>query len=120
MDTENLLRRIEKRSVIILFPVMVITYIIAGGNVIFPLSIMIGGLIGLGNLRLISITVSGVIGHQKAKKVVVFLSIIKLSFLILILYAILKMQLLNILAFLFGFMVVTVIMIIEGIIYSRS
>ena len=86
----------------------------------WPVSIVIGGLLGLANFKAMAWGVEGLIGTYKASGKLLFFSIFRLLLLIGILAALLSLKLVNILGVLVGFTVVFVVIVKEGLLQARQ
>ncbi len=88
-----------------------------------PLNLILGGVLGMINLRLISKTVKGIVESDnpaKAKRALFVSHITKLGILGLLLVVVIKTRTFNPLTFLAGFAIVIVIILIEGVISAKK
>lgn len=85
-----------------------------------PLSILLGGVLGLANLKALSWGVEGMIGTYKASGKLIFFSMLRLFLIFALLGVLLALHLINILGVLVGFTVVFIILMKEGFLYSRD
>ncbi|MBI4838212.1 MAG: hypothetical protein HY806_03550 [Nitrospirae bacterium] len=79
------------------------------------LGILIGGLFGLLNLRGLARSVSGLIGTEKAAAKIVFLNMLRLSLLFSAIFILVYFKIVNVFGLLFGFTVVFVLILVEGL-----
>jgi len=107
-----LIKRTYKQSIIILLPVSILSAFIEWKKL--PLSILVGGILGLVNLRGIVRGVQGLIGHGSPGKLI-FLSIFRLGILASILTILVIYKLVNIFGILIGFTIVVIAIIKEGL-----
>jgi len=114
----DLIRRIQKSSLIVLFPLAALSAFLEWKKL--PLSILIGGALGLVNLRGLAWGVQGLLGAEKATGRMLFFSQFRILMLFLILAALLYLRLVNILGILAGFTVVFIMVLIEGMKNARE
>lgn len=114
----NLIKRTYKLSVIILLLLSILSFFIWG--IKFSLSILIGGILGLVNLRGLARGVEGLVGTRRPTGKLLFLSLLRLSMLALILTILVIYKLVNIIGILIGFTVVFISVLIEGLRYVKE
>ena len=85
-----------------------------------PLSVLVGGALGLVNLRGLAWGVQGLLGTEKATARMLFFSQFRIIMLFFVLAAIVYLRLVNIFGILAGFTVVFIMVIIEGLKYARE
>lgn len=114
----EILKGVVKKSIFVILP------LIAGSAFIewkrLPLSIIIGWLLGIINLRALSRNVKGIIGSEKAGAKMAFLSITRLVGLLSIIAILVYLKVVNIIGLLIGFTVVFLFILIEGLKVGRS
>ncbi len=109
----ELLKGVIKKSIIILVPAAIASVFLKQERL--PLGILIGGLFGLLNLRGLARSVSGLIGTEKAAAKIVFLNMIRLLLLFSAIFILVYFKIVNVFGLLFGFTVVFVLILVEGI-----
>ncbi|MDI6890159.1 MAG: hypothetical protein QMC83_04365 [Thermodesulfovibrionales bacterium] len=114
----NLVKRTYRQALIILLPLSILSAFIEWKRL--PLSILIGGILGLLNLRGLARGVEGLVGTYRPTGKLLFLSLLRLSMLALILTILVIYRLVNILGILIGFTIVFISLIIEGLRYMRG
>ncbi|MEW6215173.1 MAG: ATP synthase subunit I [Nitrospirota bacterium] len=108
-----LIKRIYKQAIIILLPISIISAFIEWKRL--PISILIGGTLGLANLRGLARGVEGLIRTQRPTAAIIFFSLLRLSILAFILIILIIYKLINIFGVLIGFTVVFIVILIEGL-----
>jgi len=108
----EILRRVIKKSLIIILPAAVASAFIEGKKL--PLGIVAGGVLGILNLRGLVRNVQGVIGSKHATAKIVFLSMFRLLGLFVAIFILIWFKIINVLGLLFGFTVVFVLILYEG------
>jgi len=114
----NLIKRTFKQASIILIPLSILSAFIEWKRL--PLSILLGGILGLLNLKGLARGVEGLVGTHGQPGKLLFLSVLRLSILALILAILVISKLVNILGILIGFTVVFVSIIVEGLKHARE
>ena len=114
----DLVRKIQKSSLIVLFPVAALSAFLDWK--MLPLSVLIGGVLGLANLRGLAWGVRGLLGAEKATSRMLFFSQFRIIMLFLVLALIIYLKLVNVFGILAGFTVVFIMIIIEGLKYARE
>ncbi len=110
--------KIYKQSAFILVSLAVISVFFIEWR--FPLSILIGGLIGIGNMKGIQWSVNALLGTEGAYIKIVVLSMLKLFIVFSILIMLVIFKIINAYGFLIGFTVVLIITVKEGLIRGRD
>jgi len=110
----NLVKRTFKQTVIILVPLSILSAFIEWKRL--PLSILVGGILGLVNLRSLARGVEGLMGSYRptGAKLVVF-SLLRLAILACFLAVLLIYRLVNPFGLLIGFTVVFISIMKEGL-----
>jgi len=109
----NLIKRIYKQTIIILLPISIISAFIEWQKL--PISILIGGILGLINLRGLARGVEGLIRMGRPAAAIIFSSLLRLSILAFILIILIIYELINILGILIGFTIVFIAILKEGL-----
>ena len=109
----GIVKGVSKQALIILAPLCVISLFFTGWR--FGFSIAVGGLVGVGNLSGIVWSVTALIGTEKPRGKMVFLSTFKLLIIFSILLILAILKLINPWGLLAGFTVVMVLIIKEGL-----
>lgn len=118
---EEFLKKVEIYGAIIIFICSIITALFWDGKAI--VSLILGGVFGLANLRWIYKTVKGIVEVRTASRAkMAFLSvyILKLGILGLLFIMIYKTGRFNTVAFLAGFTIILAIMLFEGMMFARK
>jgi F0F1-type ATP synthase assembly protein I len=118
---DTFIRRVEVKGSLAVLIAGALVFLL--WNRMEPLSLILGGVLGMINLRLISKTVKGIVESDnpaKAKRALFVSHITKLGILGLLLVVVIKTRTFNPLAFLAGFVIVIVIILIEGIISAKK
>ena len=114
----DLIRRIFRTSLIILFPVATASALIEWKKL--PVSILVGGILGLANLKGLAWGVGGLLGSQRAGGRMVIFSLFRLIMLFLILSTLVYLKLVNIFGILAGLTIVFTLVVTEGLKYARE
>jgi hypothetical protein len=114
----ELIRRIFKKSIIILVPLAVLSAVIEWKKL--PVSILAGGVLGFANIKGLAWGVEGLFGADKATGKMIFFSMFRLFMLFLILLTLVYLKLVNIFGILIGFTVIFALLIIEGYRFSKD
>ena len=107
------IKRTYKLAIIILLPLSILSAFIEWKRL--PISILVGGILGLVNLRGISRGVEGLVGTHNPTGKLVFFSLFRLTILAAILTILVIYKLVNIFGVLIGFTVVVIVIIKEGL-----
>jgi len=108
-----LLKRIYKRTLLILLPLSLLSAFIEWKKL--PLSILIGGILGLINLRGLARGVHSLVGTYRPTAKIVISTIFRLGFLALVLIILFAFKIVNAFGILIGFTVVFVLIMTEGL-----
>lgn len=114
----DLIQKIHRTSLVLLVTLAVIAAFIEWKRL--PLSILVGGLLGLLNLKAIAWGVQGLLGSPKAGTKMLFFSQFRLVMLFLLLAVLAYLKLVNMFGVLAGFTIVFTTIIIEGLRHSRE
>jgi hypothetical protein len=115
----NLIKKTFKQTFIILLPLSILSAFIEWKKL--PLSILLGGILGLLNLKGLARGVENLIGiTQRATGILIISSLLRLSLLALVLAILIIYRLVNILGILIGFTVVFISIVIEGLRQARG
>ena len=109
----DLIEKIHKNSLILLLLLAAVSAVIEWKRL--PFSILVGGALGLLNIRALAWSVQGLLGSHKASIKMLFFSQFRLVILFLILALLVYLQLVTILGILAGFTVVFIIVVREGL-----
>ncbi|MBI5101200.1 MAG: ATP synthase subunit I [Nitrospirae bacterium] len=114
----DLIKKIVRRSAIILMPVAAASAVIEWWRV--PAGILAGGLIALVNIKLLAWGVSGLLGAEKATARMLFFSQFRFLMILVILSLLVYLRLVNIFGILAGFSIVFSVVMAEGYLNSRQ
>jgi hypothetical protein len=114
----DLIRRINKKAVVALIVCAALSAFVEWKKL--PVSIIIGGILGLANIRGLSWSVEGLIGTYRATGKMIFFSIFRLVILCLIISMLVYLKLVNIFGILIGFTVIFTLLITEGLKYAEK
>lgn len=114
---ELMVKRIYKQSAIMLIASAVISIFFAEWR--FSLSILIGGIVGIGNLRGVVWSVKALLGAEQAQSKMMVLSMFRLFGIFFVLAALAVFKIINAYGLLAGFTIVFIIMIKEGLIAAK-
>ena len=114
----ELIQKIHRNSLVFLFPLAAASAFIEWRQL--PLSILMGGVLGILNIRALAWGVQGVLGSQKSSTKMLFFSQFRLVMLFLILAVLLSLKVVNIFGILAGFTVVFIMVIIEGLRHAKK
>ena len=109
----KIIKAVSKQAFIILAPLCLISLFFTGWR--FAFSMAVGGLLGVGNLGGLAWSVSALLGTEKSRSKMVFLSVFKLLIIFTILTALALLRLINVWGLLPGFTVVMALIIKEGL-----
>jgi len=109
----TLLTRIYKRAVFILVPLALLSAFIEWKKL--PFSILIGGILGLINLRGLARGVYSIVGTYRPTAKIVISTILRLGFLAVVLILLFALKVVNVFGILIGFTVVFVLIMTEGL-----
>lgn len=114
----NLAKRIYKQGILILLPVAAISAFFDWRK--YPLSILIGGILGLVNLRGLVRGVENLVGTFRPTAKLVIFSILRLGILAAVLTILIALRLVSIMGLLMGFTVVFFVIMKEGLRASKE
>ena len=114
----DLIQKIHRNSLILLFPLAAASAFIEWRQL--PLSILMGGVLAILNIRALAWGVQGVLGSQKSSTKMLFFSQFRLVMLFLILAVLLYLRVVNIFGILAGFTSVFIMVIIEGLKHAKK
>ena len=109
----TLLNRIYKRAVFILVPLALLSAFIEWKKL--PMSIIIGGILGLINLRGLARGVYSLVGTYRPTAKIVISTILRLGLLAVVLILLFALKVVNVFGILIGFTVVFVLIMTEGL-----
>ena len=114
----ELIKRIYKKS----FPVLILLALLSAFLEWkkLPLSIIVGGVLCLANIRGLAWGVSGLLGTEKATGRMIFFSMFRLFLLFAILSLLVYLRLVNVFGVLAGFTVIFALLLIEGLKYAKK
>ncbi len=113
----ELIKRINKKAFIVLAVCAAASGFVEWRRL--PLSIIVGGVLGLVNLKGLSWSVEGLIGTHRPTGKMIFFSIFRLLILFVIISALVFLKLVNIFGILIGFTVVFALLLVEGVRYAQ-
>ncbi len=114
----DLIQKIHRNSLILLFPLAAASAFIEWRQL--PLSILMGGVLAILNIRALAWGVQGVLGSQKSSTKMLFFSQFRLVMLFLILAALVYLKVVNIFGILAGLTVVFSMVVIEGLRHAKK
>lgn len=110
--TKMLITAVAKRGIFILIITALLSALIDWQR--FPFSIVIGGALSVANLKSLSLSVERFMNGFKPNIVVVVFSALRLLFMGILLFLLVKLELIHIPAFLFGFTIILMFILYEG------
>ena len=108
-----LLKRIYKRAILILLLLALLSAFIEWKKL--PMSILIGGILGLINLRGLARGVYSIVGTYRPSAKIVISTIFRLGFLAVVLILLFALKVVNVFGILIGFTVVFILIMTEGL-----
>ncbi|MEW6108560.1 MAG: hypothetical protein AB1632_05220 [Nitrospirota bacterium] len=114
----NLIKKIYKSSIFVLIPLALLSALIEWKKL--PVSILIGGTLGLVNIRGLVWGIEGIFGATNLRGPMVLFTLFRLFLLFVIIIILLYLRLVNILGLMAGFTVVFTILMIEGLRSAKS
>lgn len=123
----DLIKTTAKKSALIILPLAILTLFIDwdttglkvaglfGRPGLFPSSIIIGGILGLANLKGLSWGLDSLLGTYRANSRLVFLSLIRLFVVFSIIISLALLRLINLLGLLAGMSLVFIVLMVEAI-----
>ncbi len=115
----EILKRVIKKSIFIILPAIIISAFFIEAKKV-PLGIFMGWLFGIFNLRTLTRKVEGLVGSEKATIKLVFLSMTRLLALFAAIIILVYYKIVNIFGLLFGFTVVSILILVEGAKVGKS
>ncbi len=116
--TMDLIRKIYRSSLLVLIPVSVLSAFIEWKKL--PASIIIGGILGLLNIKGLAWGVEGLLGTYKANAKMIIFSSFRLLALCIIIAVLVYLKLVNIFGILVGFTIIFTMLVIEGLKYAKA
>ncbi|HEX8947400.1 MAG TPA: ATP synthase subunit I [Dissulfurispiraceae bacterium] len=113
-----MIRRISKQSALILIPVSIISIFFTQWR--FPVGILVGGAVGIGNLRGLSWSLNALLGLERSGGKIVFLSIFRLLVVFALLVLLAGLRLIDPFGLLVGLTVVFVLIMKEGLLAAKK
>ncbi len=128
----DLTRKVTKKSLLIILPLVLLSFLVNffmenwrnehlrflglfGSPAFMPMSIVIGGILGIANLKGLVWGIDSLLGTYKANIRLVFLSLFRLGILFAIIIILAALRLINLLGLLVGMTVVFVVLIAEAL-----
>lgn len=121
----DLVKRVIRKSIPLLLILVGLSLVIKwerysfpkllGTTKYIPHSIIIGGLLGIANLKGLVWGLETLLGTQRANTKLVYLSLIRLGILFLIIITLTALRLINLMGLLTGMIAVFIVMVIEGL-----
>lgn len=108
----DLIRRINRKSVIVLLPAAAASAFIEGWRM--PAGVLAGGLLALVNLRGLARGVQGLLGAERVMAKMIFFSQFRLVMLFMMIGLLVYLKLANIFGILIGFSIVFAVILVEG------
>ena len=120
-------KRIVKKSALVILPLTLLSFAvnweaenlrflrIFGNPVFVPVSIVIGGLLGLANINGLIWSLERLLGSSRASAKLVFVSMFRLIILFAVIIALTALKLINFLGLLTGMLVVFLVLIREAV-----
>ncbi|BCB97143.1 hypothetical protein JZK55_20650 [Dissulfurispira thermophila] len=117
---ELMIQRIYRQSIFVIIPLSLISIFLTNWDWRFSLSILIGGFIGILNLRGIVWSVRSLLGTEKAQTKMMVLSMLRLFVIFSILIILAIFNVIKAYGLLIGFTVVFIIIVKEGLIAAKK
>jgi hypothetical protein len=114
----DLIRRTAKKALLVLPPVAAISALF--GWKLVPISIIVGGVLGLVNIRGLAWGVEGLLGTHRATGRMIFFSMFRLLILFISLGFLVALRLVNVFGILVGLTIVFILLLIEGYRISKK
>jgi len=114
----EILKGVIKKSLFIIIPTAIVSAFFEWKKL--PLGIIAGGLFGILNLRGLARTVEGFIGAERPTAKIIIMNMTRLSVLFAAIFILIWFKVINAIGMLFGFTVVFVLILIEGMKVSKS
>jgi len=127
LQKEMILKRVLKQSIIVLLPLALLSFFVNwradalrflrpfGNPDLIPVSIVIGGILGIANLKGLIWGIESLLNVPKAKTKLIYLSIFRLLMLFAFIIILVFIRLVNIFGLVLGMTVVFFIFIKEGV-----
>lgn len=115
----EILKRVVRKSIFIVLPAAILSAIFFEPPKL-PLGILMGWLFGILNLRQLTRNIEGLVGTEKATLKLVILSMTRLIALFAAIFLLIYYKVVNVFGLLFGFTVVFVLILIEGVKVGKS
>ena len=115
---ETMIKRVNKQSAVVVAPLALIAFFFTDWR--FALSIPVGGLVAIANLRGLVWSVNALFGMERAGGKIVFLSIFRLMIVFLVLIILAAFNVINPVSLLVGLTVVFVIIMKEGLLAAKN
>ncbi|MDI6743879.1 MAG: hypothetical protein QMD07_00725 [Thermodesulfovibrionales bacterium] len=113
MEMTEIIKRVHRQSVFVLIPFAIASAVIEWKRL--PLSILIGGILTLANLKGLAWGIGGLIGTgEQASGKLVFFSLIRLFILFVILIILMWLKVINIAGIFVGMTTVLIVLLKEG------
>ncbi|HSB31289.1 MAG TPA: hypothetical protein VLD55_06770 [Candidatus Sulfobium mesophilum] len=109
----ELIKRIYKKAFLVLIPLALLSALLEWKKL--PLSVIVGGVLCLANIRGLEWGVTGLLGTGKATGRMIFFSMFRLFLLFAILSLLIYLRLVNVFGVLAGFTVIFALLLIEGL-----
>jgi len=132
----DLIKKVTKKCVILLFPLILLSFLVGrlvgwnderlkfialfGDPGLVTASILIGGIIGLANLKGLVWGIESLLGTHRASTRMVVLSLLRLFILFAVIIILVVMRLINLLGFLIGMTAVFLILIQEALAMAKQ
>lgn len=114
----DLINRLYKRTAIILIPISILSALFFAYTM--PLGILLGGLLGVLNLKGLAWGVEGLLQSYKAQAKLLILSMLRFAFLAIAVGVFAVFKLVNLIGVMIGFTVVFTLLLIEGARVSKD
>lgn len=123
----ELIKKITKQSAVIILPLTLLSIVVVwksnqfpfielfGKPIFLPVSIILGGILGLANIKGLAWGINGLLNTEKASLKLVFLNIFRLIILFIFITVLAVLKLINFLGLLIGITVVFVVLIKESL-----
>lgn len=128
----DLTKKVIRKSLLIILPLVLVSFIVNfflagwrnehlrflglfGNPALIPMSIVVGGILGLANLKGLVWGIDSLLGTHKANTRLVFLSLFRLSVLFAVIIILAALRLINLLGLLAGMTVVFIVLITEAL-----
>ena len=128
----DLIKKVTRKSVIVIFPLILLSFLVDwnderlkfiglfGNPGLMAMSILIGSIIGLANLKGLVWGIESLLGTHRANTSMVFLSLLRLFILFAIIIILVVMRFINLLGFLIGMTAVFLVLIQEALAMAKQ